>query len=199
MSEPDDQFLLSELAFASATFPQGIDERQQLIQEWIPKGSSGSVFVQRFETDAPLVTFRKRPHRRRLGPGVDQPVERWRGIRRGNSTSELARLHGKRILHSVCEEFLDGFEQRTVFVRIARHESRTGQPLQRGVNFGGADREIHAHLSDGRTTTVIAQELCQNEHVLGSQAGRHSMFANREYRIACLGGPARSPPKRPLT
>src|SRR5712691_10588245 len=135
MSEPVDQFLLSELAFSSATFAQGIDEREQLIQQWIAQSSSGSGFVQRLEADAALVTFWKRPHRRRLGPGFDQPVERRRGIRSGNSTGELARLRGKCVLHAVHEELLCGFKQRTVSVGIARHESRESQPLQRGVNL----------------------------------------------------------------
>jgi hypothetical protein len=129
VSKPLDQFLLRELAFSGATFTKRIDEGEHLIEDRIAQGSGRSSLVQRLETDAAVLTFRKGPYWWQLGSMLDLFVERRRGIRRGDPTGDFASPRRKGVLDPVHEELLHGFEQRTVSVRVARHEPRQRQSL----------------------------------------------------------------------
>ncbi len=85
------------------------------------------------------------------------------------------------------EELLDGFEQRSVAGVTTRHETRKHEALQRGMNFGGTDRQVDAHLGHRRARPAIAQQFHENQDVLRTESGLgHSVFAIRKYRIAQL-------------
>jgi hypothetical protein len=179
-----DQFLLGEFAFSGPTFAKSINEGQHLIKDRVSEGSGRSSLVERLETHAALLTFRKGPDRWQLGAKLDVFVEGRRGIRRGDPAGDFASPSRKRVLDPVQEELLRGFEDRTVAVRIARHELRQNESFEGGVDLRRTDRQVKTHLSHRRTPSCIAQELHENEDVLGSQAGLlHSIFAIREWRI----------------
>jgi hypothetical protein len=122
--KPLDQFLLREFAFSGATFTKRIDESEHLIENRITQGGGGSSLVQRLETDAAVLTFRKGPYRWQLGAKLDLFVERRRGIRGGDPAGDFASPSRKRVLHPMHEEFLHGLEERTVSARVARHKLR---------------------------------------------------------------------------
>jgi hypothetical protein len=183
-----DQFLFGEPAFSGPTFAKSINESQHLIKERISQGGGGSSLVQRFKTDAAMLTFRKGPDRWQLGAKLDLFLEGRRGIRRGDPAGNFASPSRKRVLDPVQEELLRGFEDGTISVRIARHELRQDESFEGGVDLRRTDRQLKTHLSHRRTPSFIAQELHENEDVLGSQAGLwHSIFAIRESRITPLG------------
>jgi hypothetical protein len=176
-----DQFLLGELAFSGPTFAKSINEGQHLIKDRISEGSGRSSLVQRFKTDAAMLTLWKGPDRWQLGAKLDVFVEGRRGIRRRYPAGDFASPGRKRVLDPMQEELLSGFEDGTISVRIARHELRQDESFEGGVDLRRTDRQLKTHLSHRRTPSFVAQELHENEDVLGSQAGLwHSIFAIRE-------------------
>jgi hypothetical protein len=176
-----DQFLFGEFAFSGPTIAKSINEGQHLIKDRISEGSGRSSLVQRFKTDAAMLTLRKGPDRWQLGAKLDLFVEGRRGIRRGDSAGDFASPSRKRVLDRMQEELLRGFEDGTISVRIARHELRQDESFEGGVDLRRTDRQLKTHLGHRRTPSFIAQELHKNEDVLGSQGGLwHSIFAIRE-------------------
>lgn len=69
------------------------------------------------------------------------------------------------------EELLDGLEQRSVAGVTTRHETRQHEALQSGMNFGGADRQVDAHLGHRRARPAVTQQFRENQDILRTKSG----------------------------